>query len=60
MSKLRVRTVIISDVHLGTAESKGTLLFTLPDAVRRAGVHEAPFGVTYRQLIEQIGGGGLS
>ena len=42
---------------IGTAESKGTLLFTLPDGVQRPGVHEAPFGVTYRQLIEQVGGG---
>jgi NADH-quinone oxidoreductase subunit F len=42
---------------IGTAESKGTLLFTLPASVQRPGVHEAPFGVTYRQLIEQVGGG---
>jgi NADH:ubiquinone oxidoreductase subunit F (NADH-binding) len=42
---------------IGTAESKGTLLFTLGDEVRRPGVHELPFGSTYRQLIEQCGGG---
>lgn len=42
---------------IGTAESKGTLLFTLPDGVQHPGVHEAPFGITYRQLIEQVGGG---
>jgi len=42
---------------IGTAESKGTLLFTLPDDVKRPGVYELPFGSTYRQLIEQCGGG---
>jgi NADH-quinone oxidoreductase subunit F len=43
--------------RIGTAESKGTLLFTLPDAVQRPGVYEAPFGVTYRELIDSHGGG---
>jgi NADH-quinone oxidoreductase subunit F len=42
---------------IGTAESKGTLLFTLPDSVQRPGVHELPFGATYRQLIDGCGGG---
>lgn len=42
---------------IGTAESKGTLLFTLPSDVKRPGVYELPFGSTYRQLIEQCGGG---
>lgn len=42
---------------IGTAESKGTLLFTLGDEVRRPGIYELPFGVTYRQLIEGCGGG---
>jgi NADH:ubiquinone oxidoreductase subunit F (NADH-binding) len=42
---------------IGTAESKGTLLFTLPDSVLRPGVHEAPFGTSYRQLIDGLGGG---
>lgn len=42
---------------IGTTESKGTLLFTLPDTVQRPGVYELPFGATYRQLIEQHGGG---
>jgi NADH-quinone oxidoreductase subunit F len=46
-----------SFARIGTAESKGTLLFTLPDAVQRPGVYEAPFGVTYRELIEHHGGG---
>ncbi len=42
---------------IGTAESKGTLLFTLPDTVNRPGVYELPFGATYRQLIDEHGGG---
>ena len=42
---------------IGTDQSKGTLLFTLPDSVRNPGVHELPFGATYRELIEDCGGG---
>ncbi len=42
---------------IGTAQSKGTLLFTLGAEVRRPGVYEMPFGATYRQLIEVFGGG---
>ncbi len=42
---------------IGTAQSKGTLLFTLGREVRNPGVYELPFGSTYRQLIEQCGGG---
>jgi NADH-quinone oxidoreductase subunit F len=42
---------------IGTAESKGTLLFTLGEQVRRPGVYELPFGTTYRHLIEHCGGG---
>ena len=42
---------------IGTEQSKGTLLFTLPGDVQRPGVYEAAFGTTYRQLIEGHGGG---
>jgi NADH-quinone oxidoreductase subunit F len=42
---------------IGTAESKGTLLFTLGDDVRRPGVYELPFGACYRELVERCGGG---
>jgi NADH-quinone oxidoreductase subunit F len=42
---------------LGTDESPGTMLFTLPAEVRNPGVHEVPFGVTWRQLIDEVGGG---
>ena len=43
--------------EIGTAESKGTLLFTLGDEVERPGVYELPFGATYRDLVEGCGGG---
>ncbi|MFN7590112.1 MAG: NADH-ubiquinone oxidoreductase-F iron-sulfur binding region domain-containing protein, partial [Planctomycetota bacterium] len=45
---------------IGTAESKGTLLFTLPGGehgVQRPGVYERPFGTTWRQLLDGAGGG---
>jgi NADH:ubiquinone oxidoreductase subunit F (NADH-binding) len=42
---------------IGTEQSKGTMLFTLPENVQRPGVHELPFGATYRQLIDGCGGG---
>ncbi|MEZ5990572.1 MAG: NADH-ubiquinone oxidoreductase-F iron-sulfur binding region domain-containing protein [Planctomycetota bacterium] len=41
----------------GTEHSRGTMLFTLPSGVRRPGVCEAPFGTTYRELLERQGGG---
>jgi len=42
---------------LGTRESPGTMLFTLDEAVERPGVYERPFGTTYRELIDECGGG---
>lgn len=45
---------------IGTAESKGTMLFSLGEEVRRPGVYELPFGSSYRQLIEACGGGLVS
>lgn len=42
---------------IGTDESPGTMLFTLPNELRRPGVVEIPFGTTWRTLIEEIGGG---
>lgn len=52
-----VRNGAAAFAAIGTAESKGTLLFTLPSDVKRPGVYELPFGSTYRQLIEECGGG---
>src|SRR5919106_1997075 len=41
----------------GTAESPGTMIFSLNDDVNRPGVYELPFGTPLRYLIEQCGGG---
>lgn len=43
--------------RLGTAESSGSMLFTLPDSLVNPGVYEMPFGGSYRELIEVVGGG---
>lgn len=41
----------------GTAESAGTMIFSLNDDVKRPGVYELPFGTPLRYLIEECGGG---
>jgi NADH:ubiquinone oxidoreductase subunit F (NADH-binding) len=41
----------------GTAESAGTMIFSLGDDVNRPGVYELPFGTPLRYLIEACGGG---
>jgi NADH-quinone oxidoreductase subunit F len=41
----------------GTAESPGTMIFSLNEDVNRPGVYELPFGTPLRYLIEQCGGG---
>jgi NADH-quinone oxidoreductase subunit F len=41
----------------GTAESPGTMIFSLNDDVTRPGVYELPFGTPLRYLIEECGGG---
>ena len=41
----------------GTAESAGTMIFSLDDDVNCPGVYELPFGTPLRYLIEQCGGG---
>jgi NADH-quinone oxidoreductase subunit F len=41
----------------GTAESAGTMIFSLHDDVNRPGVYELPFGTPLRYLIEECGGG---
>ena len=41
----------------GTAESPGTMVFSLNDDVNRPGVYELPFGTPLRYLIEECGGG---
>src|SRR5690349_14793352 len=41
----------------GTAESPGTMVFSLNEEVNRPGVYELPFGTPLRYLIEDLGGG---
>ena len=43
--------------EIGTAESKGTKVFSLVGQVRNTGLVEIPMGMTLRQIIEEIGGG---
>jgi NADH:ubiquinone oxidoreductase subunit F (NADH-binding) len=43
--------------RFGTAESPGTMIFSLNDDVNRPGVYELPFGTPLRYLIEECGGG---
>ena len=42
---------------VGTADSSGTMIFSLNDDVNRPGVYELPFGTPLRYLIEECGGG---
>jgi NADH:ubiquinone oxidoreductase subunit F (NADH-binding) len=41
----------------GTAESPGTMIFSLGDDVNKPGVYELPFGTPLGYLIEECGGG---
>jgi NADH-quinone oxidoreductase subunit F len=45
---------------LGRRGGAGTMLFTLDDRVARPGVHEVPVGTTFRELLEEAGGGLVS
>ncbi len=42
---------------MGTKRTPGTTIFSLEGAVNNAGLVEVPFGITVRELIEEIGGG---
>jgi len=42
---------------LGTADSPGTKLISLSGDVTRRGLYEVPFGTTFRQIIQDYGGG---
>ena len=52
-----IREGVLAYRAIGTDESPGTMLFTLPAELRNPGVHEVPFGTTWRTLIESVGGG---
>ncbi|MCX8160129.1 MAG: NADH-quinone oxidoreductase subunit NuoF [Candidatus Saccharicenans sp.] len=43
--------------RMGTAHSKGTKIFSLVGKVRYTGLVEVPFGLTLREVIEEVGGG---
>jgi len=45
---------------IGTAESKGTKIFSLVGKVNNTGLVEIPMGMTLRQIIYDIGGGILN
>jgi NADH-quinone oxidoreductase subunit F len=42
---------------MGTADSAGVKIFSLSGRVRKPGNYELPFGTTFRQLIDECGGG---
>ncbi|HOG78750.1 MAG TPA: NADH-quinone oxidoreductase subunit NuoF [Anaerolineaceae bacterium] len=42
---------------LGTEDSPGVKIFSLSGRINRPGNYELPFGVTFRTLIDQYGGG---
>ena len=42
---------------LGTADSPGVKIFSLSGRVKKPGNYELPFGLTFRQLIYEYGGG---
>jgi NADH:ubiquinone oxidoreductase subunit F (NADH-binding) len=42
---------------LGTKDSPGTKLISLSGDVRNRGLYEVPFGTTFREIIENYGGG---
>ncbi len=42
---------------MGTADAPGVKIFSLSGRVKRPGNYELPFGVTFRQLIYEYGGG---
>jgi formate dehydrogenase iron-sulfur subunit len=45
---------------LGLERSRGTQVFQLGGNIRRGGIVEVPFGITLRELIEDLGGGTAS
>ncbi len=43
--------------QIGTANSKGTKVFALAGKIRNTGLCEVPMGITFREVIFDIGGG---
>ena len=42
---------------MGTAHSKGTKLLSLNSLFKRPGLYEVEFGITIRQIVDELGGG---
>jgi NADH-quinone oxidoreductase subunit F len=42
---------------IGTAESKGTKIFSLVGKINNTGLVEVPMGITLREIVHEIGGG---
>lgn len=42
---------------IGTADSQGTKLISLSGDVEKRGLYEVPFGTTFREIVENYGGG---
>jgi NADH:ubiquinone oxidoreductase subunit F (NADH-binding)/(2Fe-2S) ferredoxin len=43
--------------NVGTAKSKGTMIFSLVGKIRNTGLVEVPMGISLRELIYDVGGG---
>jgi NADH-quinone oxidoreductase subunit F len=43
--------------HIGTATSKGTMIFSIVGKINNTGLVEVPMGISLRELIFDIGGG---
>ncbi len=45
---------------IGTETSKGTKVFALTGKIRHTGLIEVPMGISVREIVHQLGGGGAS
>ncbi|MFC1950354.1 NADH-ubiquinone oxidoreductase-F iron-sulfur binding region domain-containing protein [Chloroflexota bacterium] len=43
--------------HIGTAGSKGTMIFSLVGKINNTGLVEVPMGITLKEMVYDIGGG---
>ncbi len=46
--------------NIGTEKSTGTKVFALTGKVKNSGLIEVPMGMTIREIVEEMGGGGYS
>ncbi|MBF0198655.1 MAG: NAD(P)H-dependent oxidoreductase subunit E [Planctomycetes bacterium] len=52
-----IRNGAAAFARYGTEESKGTKVFALAGKVKRGGLIEVPMGTTFKQIVNDIGGG---